>query len=48
MPSTLPQDLQRASRMLELLAELEDTIRSQLIVTQVQAGEVRVVLQPSS
>ena len=47
MPGTLPQGLQRAGGMPELLAELQDAVGSQLIVAQVQAGEAGVLHQPS-
>lgn len=33
--------------MAELLAELQDAVGSQLVVAEVQAGEVGVVHQPS-
>lgn len=47
MPGTLPQGLQRAGGMPELLAELQDAVGSQLVVAQVQAGETRALHQPS-
>lgn len=46
VPGTLPQCPQRAGGMPELLAELQDAVGSQLIVAQVQAGEVGALHQP--
>ncbi|XP_077035557.1 uncharacterized protein LOC129121823 [Agelaius phoeniceus] len=43
-----PQAPQRAGGMPELLAELQDALGSQLVVTQVQAGETGPLQQPRS
>jgi len=47
VPGTLPQGPQRAGGMPELLAELQDAVGSQLVVTQFQAGESGGLRQPS-